>query len=296
MKKFVLILATILLVTCSVMFAFSACATSSESDDNALIMYTHTPFAPYEWKGADGKMTGVDVAIMSQVAENLGKKLVIKDVAFDSIFSSVAKGGSFTAGAAGITINDGRKQQVDFSSVYSSSTLVIVSKSNIKSLAALNNLSVAVQTGTSGDSILTQANSTGYTYTVKNPDGTESSETVKISADIKRWPDYDTIKLNLLNGQIHAVIMDKLPAESLFYGNSSVGIYPVAELPQEDFGIAVKKGNSSMTEAINEVIDLWLVNGNMDKYIAYYSDLYEYENGGTVMPTAPAGLKLEWNC
>lgn len=65
MKKFVLILATVLLVTCSVMFAFSACATSSESDDNALIMYTHTPFAPYEWKGADGKMTGVDVAIMS---------------------------------------------------------------------------------------------------------------------------------------------------------------------------------------------------------------------------------------
>ena len=295
MKKIVLILATVLLVTCSVMFAFSACS-SSETDDNSIIMYTHTPFAPYEWKGADGKMTGVDVAIMSQVAENLGKKLVIKDVAFDSIFSSVAKGGSFTAGAAGITINDGRKQQVDFSSVYSSSTLVIVSKSNIKSLAALNNLSVAVQTGTSGDSILTQANSTGYTYTVKNPDGTESSETVKISADIKRWPDYDTIKLNLLNGQIHAVIMDKLPAESLFYGNSSVGIYPVAELPQEDFGIAVKKGNSSMTEAINEVIDLWLVNGNMDKYIAYYSDLYEYENGGTVMPTAPAGLKLEWNC
>ena len=295
MKKIVLILATVLLVTCSVMFAFSACS-SSETDDNSIIMYTHTPFAPYEWKGADGKMTGVDVAIMSQVAENLGKKLVIKDVAFDSIFSSVAKGGSFTAGAAGITINDGRKKQVDFSSVYSSSTLVIVSKSNIKSLVALNNLSVAVQTGTSGDSILTQANSTGYTYTVKNPDGTESSETVKISADIKRWPDYDTIKLNLLNGQIHAVIMDKLPAESLFYGNSSVGIYPVAELPQEDFGIAVKKGNSSMTKAINEVIDLWLVNGNMDKYIAYYSDLYEYENGGTVMPTAPAGLKLEWNC
>lgn len=295
MKKIVLILATVLLVTCSVMFAFSACS-SSETVDNSIVMYTHTEFAPYEWKGEDGKITGVDVAIMSQVAENLGKKLVIKDVAFDSIFSSVAKGGSFTAGAAGITINDGRKKQVDFSSVYSSSTLVIVSKSNIKSLAALNNLSVAVQTGTSGDSILTQANSTGYTYTVKNPDGTESSETVKISADIKRWPDYDTIKLNLLNGQIHAVIMDKLPAESLFYGNSSVGIYPVAELPQEDFGIAVKKGNSSMTEAINEVIDLWLVNGNMDKYIAYYSDLYEYENGGTVMPTAPAGLKLEWNC
>lgn len=295
MKKIVLILATVLLVTCSVMFAFSACS-SSETDDNSIIMYTHTPFAPYEWKGEDGKMTGVDVAIMSQVAENLGKKLVIKDVAFDSIFSSVAKGNSYTVGAAGITINETRKKQVDFSSVYSSSTLVIVSKSNIKSLVALNNLSVAVQTGTSGDSILTQANSTGYTYTVKNPDGTESSETVKISAVIKRWPDYDTIKLNLLNGQIHAVIMDKLPAESLFYGNSSVGIYPVAELPQEDFGIAVKKGNSSMTKAINEVIDLWLVNGNMDKYIAYYSDLYEYENGGTVMPTAPAGLKLEWNC
>ena len=295
MKKIVLILATVLLVTCSVMFAFSACS-SSETDDNSIIMYTHTPFAPYEWRDENGIVKGLDVAIMSQVAENLGKKLVIKDMAFDSIFSSVAKGDSYTVGAAGITINATRKQQVDFSSVYSSSTVVIVSKSTIKSLAGLNNLSVAIQTGTSGDSILTAAIEDGYTYTVKNPDGTEKTETIKISATVKRWPDYDTIRRNLLNGQVQAVIMDKLPAESLFYGDSSVNIYPASELPQEDFGIAVKKGNSTMLNAINEVVDLWLANGNMDKYLSYYSALYEYENGGGEQPTPPSGLKLEWNC
>ena len=297
MKKIVLILATVLLVTCSVMFAFSACS-SSETVDNSIVMYTHTEFAPYEWKGEDGKITGVDVAIMSQVAENLGKKLVIKDMAFDSIFSTVAKGNSYTVGAAGITINETRKKQVDFSSVYSSSTLVIVSKSTISSLKGLENLSVAVQKDTSAHAILKEATSeVGYSYTVEGSDGSQTQKNIKISSlTIREFSDYNTCRINLQNGNVNAIVMDKLPAESLFFGDGSVNIYPASELPQEDFGIAVKKGNATLLDAINEVVDIWLANGNMDKYLSYYSALYEYENGGGEQPTPPSGLKLEWNC
>ena len=297
MKKIVLILATVLLVTCSVMFAFSACS-SSETDDNSIIMYTHMTFAPYEWVGADGKETGLDVAIMSQVAENLGKKLVIKDVAFDSIFSTVAKGNSYTVGAAGITINETRKKQVDFSSVYSSSTLVIVSKSTISSLKGLENLSVAVQKDTSAHTILKEATSeVGYSYTVEGSDGSQTQKNIKLSSlTIREFSDYNTCRINLQNGNVNAIVMDKLPAESLFFGDGSVNIYPASELPQEDFGIAVKKGNATLLDAINEVVDIWLANGNMDKYLSYYSALYEYENGGGEQPTPPSGLKLEWNC
>ena len=65
---------------------------------------------------------------MSQVALNMGKKLEVKDVMFDVIATNVAQASGDAVGAAGITINDERKQVVDFSHVYSSSTLVVVSK------------------------------------------------------------------------------------------------------------------------------------------------------------------------
>ena len=69
MKKTLLVLAMVLLVACFSVFAFAAC---NNTDNNTITMYTEAGFAPYEWMSSNGKITGVDVAIMSQVAENLG--------------------------------------------------------------------------------------------------------------------------------------------------------------------------------------------------------------------------------
>lgn len=97
------------------------------SASEVVTMYTESGFAPYEFvKGTS--VVGLDVAIMSQVALNMGKKLEVKDVMFDVIATNVAQASGDAVGAAGITINDERKQVVDFSHVYSSSTLVVVSK------------------------------------------------------------------------------------------------------------------------------------------------------------------------
>lgn len=74
-----------------------------------------------------------------------------------------------------------------------------------------------------------------------------------------------------------------------------VGVELVAndaqDILQEDFGIAVKKGDGEMLNAVNAVVDEWLENGNMDKYFDYYNELAE--EGAN--PTAPEGLKLEWD-
>ena len=41
------------------------------------------------------------------------------------------------------------------------------------------------------------------------------------------------------------------------------------DLIQEDFGIAVKKGNTALLEKINAVVDEWVADGTMQKYIDY---------------------------
>ena len=180
------------------------------SATEVVTMYTESGFAPYEfYKGEN--IVGLDVAIMSQVAVNLGKKLEVKDVVFDVVATNVANSTGDAVGAAGITINDERKQIVDFSNVYSSSTLVIVSEngqySSVKDLAGKT---VGVQEGTSGDLIISAAKGAGYTY--ENEDGQDVTVTAA-GATVKQYKQYALALQDLKNGRIDAILMDKIPAE-----------------------------------------------------------------------------------
>ena len=74
-------------------------------------------------------------------------------------------------------------------------------------------------------------------------------------------------------------------------GNIELVANDAQDILQEDFGIAVKKGDAEMLSAVNSVVDEWLENGNMDKYFDYYNELAE--EGAN--PAAPEGLKLEWD-
>ena len=180
------------------------------SATEVVTMYTESGFAPYEfYKGEN--IVGLDVAIMSQVAVNLGKKLAVKDVVFDVVATNVANSTGDAVGAAGITINDERKQVIDFSNVYASSTLVIVSEngqySSVKDLAGKT---VGVQEGTSGDLIISAAKGAGYTY--ENEDGQDVTVTA-VGATVKQYKQYALALQDLKNGRIDAILMDKIPAE-----------------------------------------------------------------------------------
>ena len=56
-------------------------------------MATEAGFAPYEYY-SDGKIVGVDIDIAKEIAKELNKKLIVKDVAFDSIITEVKTGKS----------------------------------------------------------------------------------------------------------------------------------------------------------------------------------------------------------
>ncbi|MCQ2386084.1 MAG: transporter substrate-binding domain-containing protein, partial [Clostridia bacterium] len=123
-----------------------------------ITVYTESGFPPYEFL-YNNEIVGLDIAIMNEVAVNMGKKVVVNDGAFDFIPTNVQTATGDAVGAAGMTINDERKEKVDFSNVYCSSTLVVVSAEDkaISSVKDLSGLKVAVQEGTSGDLIISAA-------------------------------------------------------------------------------------------------------------------------------------------
>lgn len=179
-----------------------------------ITVYTESGFAPFEYISG-GKIIGVDIAIMSQVAVNMGKKIEVKDIAFDTIPLTVQQSEGDAVGAAGLTIEKDRLEMVDFSNVYYSSTLVVVSHkdNSYSSVKSLSGLKVGVQEGTSGDLIISKAASkAGHSY-VEN--GETKVVTIDSSTTIKRYKQYALALADLKAGRIDAILMDKLPAQTM---------------------------------------------------------------------------------
>ena len=56
--------------------------TGCSRNENQLILVTEAGFAPYEYY-ENGKIVGVDIDIANEIANYIGKELVVKDIAFD---------------------------------------------------------------------------------------------------------------------------------------------------------------------------------------------------------------------
>lgn len=105
--------------------------TSAEFDlnkaDTQLVVATNANFAPFEYKEGN-QFAGIDIEIAAYIAEALDMELVIKDMDFDSVVTSVGTNGIDIAMAA-LTVNDVRKQSVNFTDSYYDAAQVLVVKS-----------------------------------------------------------------------------------------------------------------------------------------------------------------------
>lgn len=99
--------------------------------DGELVMATNAEFPPYEMHATDAAgndyITGLDADLARAICDKLGKKLVIEDMAFDSILPAVS-GGKADFAAAGLTVNEERKKNVNFSDTYCTGIQVIIVK------------------------------------------------------------------------------------------------------------------------------------------------------------------------
>lgn len=81
-----------------------------------LVVATNAAFAPFEYKKGD-KFAGVDMEIAKYIADAMNLELVIEDMDFDAVVTSVGKNGVDIA-MAGLSVTETRKKSVNFSSAY----------------------------------------------------------------------------------------------------------------------------------------------------------------------------------
>lgn len=81
-----------------------------------LVVATNAAFAPYEYKKGD-KFAGIDMEIAALIADRLDLELVIEDMDFEAVVTSVGKNGVDIA-MAGLSVTATRKQSVNFTEAY----------------------------------------------------------------------------------------------------------------------------------------------------------------------------------
>ncbi len=181
-----------------------------------LIVATSTGFAPFEMVDA-GKYSGIDLEIAAGLAKYLGKELVIEDMQFASVVTSVQQG-ICDIGMAGLTITPARQEVVTFSdSYYSANQVLIVPEENTEFdacktaddvVAILNakdtSCKIGCQNGTTGG-IYIEGDS-------DDPDG-YGFEGLPVT---KMEYDYAALAVNAMkNGEINYVIVDDAPAKAI---------------------------------------------------------------------------------
>lgn len=216
---------------------------------NEIIMVTEAGFAPYEYY-ENGEIVGVDVAIAKEIAKELGKKLVVKNIDFDSIVSEL-KSGKADFAAAGMSITEERKKQVDFTIEYVTSNQVVVVKkdSSLNDITQLDGKRIAVQLGTVGDSYVTE--------NYKN-------------SEINRQKKFLVAAEAVKNNKADCIVMDQIPAQQLVSQNPELKILD-GILFKDSYGMAVKKGNTELLDTMNTVLQRLIDEGKIEEYIIKYS-------------------------
>ena len=87
-----------------------------DASKEQFVVATNATFAPYEFKVGEN-YAGIDMEIAKLIADAMGQELVIINMDFDAIVTSIGNNG-VDAGIAGLTINDNRKKVVNFSDPY----------------------------------------------------------------------------------------------------------------------------------------------------------------------------------
>lgn len=168
-----------------------------------LHMATNAQFPPYEYYEGE-KVVGIDAEMAAAIADKLDMKLVIDDMDFDAIITSVQQGKS-DMGMAGMTVTEDRLKNINFSKSYAKGIQSVIVPEGSK-ITSVDDLSadgakylIGTQKGTTGD--IYAEGDFGAERVMKYASGNEAVQA-------------------LVTGKVDCVIIDNEPAKAYVEANN----------------------------------------------------------------------------
>ncbi len=230
-----------------------------------LVMATDAAWAPFEYIGANGEVTGSDVELGKYIADKLGVKFEVINVAFDSLSTYLANGEADLAIAA-MTITEERKETLDFSEPYTNAEqyiIVLESNNDVKTIEDMAGYAIGVHLGTTGDFLVS--------------DEVDGGVLQGTGASVEQYKALPDASMALKNGQLQAIVCDTMLAENLCKVNDGLKCFPLTfadgSKTTELLAIAMAKGDEEFVNKINEIIKPIIDDGTIDGWIVEHSEL-----------------------
>ncbi|MFT3955107.1 MAG: basic amino acid ABC transporter substrate-binding protein [Piscinibacter sp.] len=215
---------------------------------------TDAAYAPFESQNEKGEIVGLTVDVVTAVAQKAGIEVKFVNTPWEGIFNSLQQGDRDLL-ASSITITDERKQTMDFTNPYFDAYQLIAVKatSKVSKFDDLKKLKVGVQTGTTGDEVVTKQQG-------------------KNSTNVKRFESTPLALKELEAGGVDAVVADNGVVINYVTNNPGAKFKTVSDkaFAPEQYGFAVKKGNAELLEKLNKGLADIKADGSYDKIYAKY--------------------------
>lgn len=216
------------------------------------VVGTDAAYAPFEFQNEKGEIVGFSIDLLQAVAAKGGFEVKFVNTPWEGIFNALQQGDRDLL-ISSITITDERKQTMDFSNPYFDAFQLIAVKatSKVAKFDDLKKLKVGVQTGTTGDEVVTKLQG-------------------KNSANVKRFESTPLALKELEAGGVDAVVADNGVVVNYVTNNSAANFKTVSDsaFAPEQYGIAVKKGNAELLEKVNKGIAAIKADGSYDQVYA----------------------------
>jgi len=203
-----------------------------------LVVAVNPCWPPMEMKDKKGKISGYEIDLIKAMGNEAGFKVKFVEVPWKNILNGL-DAGKYDAVLASISITDGRKEKFDFSEPYfTTEQLFVVPKAKAEEPLKEKNIGAfKLTTGAEAIRLYQKVNITFYTV----------DETDRAFKDLSK-------------GFIDGVLCDSPVAVDYATCNKykgkfalTCGVLPEGvQIPKEDYGIAIKKGNASVLDLINQ--------------------------------------------
>ncbi len=240
MKKRIFILVSLLMLASLLL---SACGQAQVKKVKVVMDATWPPFEMLDEKTKEP--IGFDVDLMKAVAAKAGLDVEFVNIPFDSMLTGMAQC-QYDAAISAITITDERKKSMLFSEPYFAAGQIITVRKDNADITGKDNLS--------GKKIGAMIGTTG------------AIEAEKIQgAEYKAYDTIDLAFLDVMNGQLDAVIADN-PLAIGFVGKNADKLKTVGQVfTDENYGIAVCNKQPELLDKINKGLADVIKEGGIDK-------------------------------
>lgn len=215
---------------------------------------TEATYPPFEYVDPNGKIQGYDIDLANALCQQMHVQCTFTNQPWDSLVPSL-KLGKFDALISALAITDTRKQQVDFTDPYLSTTAIFVAPvaSHLSiSPGNLKDKTIGVQGGTTFEQYLMA----------------EYPDIIKI----KTYNSIQDAFLDLASGRVDAVLGDTPSIVDWLHKHDTAEKYEQVGEPVINpkffgigYAIAVQKGNKELVDAFNAALNEIKLNGTYQK-------------------------------